>query len=156
MERRSEIFKERYLPTVNAFRDTRPLLETLSQRGLRLVVASSAKADELGPLLDIAGASDLIEGRTSADDTQRSKPAPDSVLAALRRLKLAATEVVMLGDTPYDVQACQRAGVAMIGLRSGGWSERDLAGTLAVYASPADLLARLDDSPLGRQRVAGR
>ena len=82
-ERRGEIFKELYLPTIKAFRDTRPLLEALSQRGMRLVVA-------------------------------------------------------------------------MIGLRSGGWSERDLAGTLAVYASPADLLARLDDSPLGMRRAAGR
>lgn len=158
-ERRGEIFKERYLPSLNAFRDTRPLLVALVERGLRLVVASSAKADELGPLLEIVGAGDLIESQTSADDAERSKPEPDIVLAALRRLTMAPTEVVMLGDTPYDLQACQKAGVAMIGLRSGGWSEGDLAGTLAVYASPADLLAHLDESPLGQgqgQRQAGR
>ena len=149
-ERRGEIFKDRYLPTLNAFRDTRRLLEAMKERGLRLVVASSAKKDELEPLLEIAGASDLIEAQTSADDAEKSKPEPDIVLAALRTLGMSPTEVVMLGDTPYDLQACQKAGVAMIGLRSGGWSAGDLAGAIAVYANPADLLARLDESPLGK------
>jgi HAD superfamily hydrolase (TIGR01509 family) len=147
--RRAEIFKERYLPTLNAFRSARDLLAELRGRGLRLAVASSAKKDELGPLLDVVGAQDLIEARTSADDAAESKPDPDIVLAALRSLNMAPPEVVMLGDTPYDLAACQKAGIAMIGLRSGGWGEADLAGCVAVYANCADLLAHLDDSPLG-------
>ena len=55
----------------------------------------------------------------------------------------------MLGDTPYDLAACQKAGIAMIGLRSGGWGEADLAGCAAIYANCADLLAQIDESPLG-------
>ncbi len=55
----------------------------------------------------------------------------------------------MIGDTPYDVEAAQRAGVAVIGFRSGGWNDDDLKGAIAIYDGPADLLERIDDSPLG-------
>lgn len=147
-ERRSEIFKQRYLPKLNAFRGTRALLEALHQRGLRLAVASSAREDELDPLLELTGAITVIETKTSADDASQSKPEPDIVLAALRTLNMGPTEVVMLGDTPYDVQACQKAGIAIIGVRSGGWNDDELAGSIAVYAHPSDLLDHLDDSPL--------
>lgn len=156
-QRRAAIFKERYLPTLNAFRSTRELLAELRRRGLRLAVASSAKKDELGPLLEVAGAADLIETRTSADDAAESKPDPDIVLAAMRSLGMAPPELIMLGDTPYDLAACQRAGIDMIGLRSGGWGDADLAGCVAVYANCAELLERLDESPLsgGRATSAG-
>jgi phosphoglycolate phosphatase-like HAD superfamily hydrolase len=72
------------------------------------------------------------------------------VLAALGKLRLPASAAVMIGDTPYDVQAARRAGVAIIGFRCGGWSDRDLEGALAVYDGPADLLAGMDASPLRR------
>jgi len=61
----------------------------------------------------------------------------------------------LLGDTPYDVEAAQRAGMATLALRSGGFSDADLAGALAIYDDAADLLARYDESPLGRRRSQG-
>lgn len=147
-KRRSELFKERELSKLKAFPQTRELLERLRERGLRLAVASSAKGDELTPLLEVAGAKDLVETETSSSDAKQSKPDPDIIQAALDKLKLPPDQVVMLGDTPYDIESARKAGVQTIALRSGGWGSDDLKGALAVYADPADLLAHFDESPL--------
>lgn len=147
--RRGAIFREHYLPHVRAFAGARALVARLKERGLRLAVASAAEERDLRPLLAVAGAEDLIDVRTSADDAARSKPDPDIVAAALRRLGHAARDAVMVGDTPYDVEAARRVAVDCVALRCGGWSDRDLAGAVAVYDDPQDLLRQLDRSPLG-------
>jgi len=149
-KRRGEIFTQKYLPTLKAFPGTKELLLHMRAKGLRLVVASSAKEDELKPLLKVCGADEVIEDKTSSDDADRSKPDPDIVHAALKNLGIPPAEVVMLGDTPYDIEAATRAEVAVIAFRSGGWNDGELTGALAVYQDPADLLARYDASPLGR------
>jgi HAD superfamily hydrolase (TIGR01509 family) len=148
-ERRGQIFRERYLPHLKPFPGVRPLLERMRGDGLRLMVASSSPKDELESSLQAAGVADLVEGFTSASDAGRSKPNPDVVAAALERLDLPAAEVVMLGDTPYDVQAAGKVGVGVIAFRCGGFRDEDLRGALALYDGPADLLARYDESPLG-------
>jgi HAD superfamily hydrolase (TIGR01509 family) len=153
-KRRQEIFKERYLPSLRPTRGAEALLRRLRERGLRLQVASSAKPDELRGLLRVCGAEGLIGGKTSSDDAERSKPDPDIVRAALDDLALPPAQVVMLGDTPYDVEAARRAGVRIIALRCGGWGDPDLAGAAAVYEDPADLLARLGSSPLAAHSAA--
>lgn len=147
-KRRGAIFQQRFLPKVGAFPQVRPLLERLSADGMRLVVASSAKGDEIDTLLERTGAADLFESSTSSSDAPRSKPDPDIVEAALGQLGLPAGQVLMIGDTPYDVEAAAKAGIGIVALRSGGWGDADLAGALAVYNDPADLLAGYDDSPL--------
>ena len=86
-----------------------------------------------------------MEASTSSDDADHSKPDPDIIHAALERLNLSPAQVILLGDTPYDVEAGTRAGAKVVGLRCGGW--RDLDGAIAVYDSPADLLAGFDRSP---------
>jgi phosphoglycolate phosphatase-like HAD superfamily hydrolase len=118
--------------------------------GLKLFVASSAEQDELAQLLEIAGVTDFIQKKTSSDDAKRSKPDPDIVQTTLEKMGYAPSEVVMLGDTPYDLQAAQKAGVPLIALRCGGWTDPDLAGAIAIYHDPADLLAHYDTSPLAR------
>jgi phosphoglycolate phosphatase-like HAD superfamily hydrolase len=147
-ERRGQIFKERFLPSLRAFPQTRELLLRMREGGRKLAVASSAEPDELDALLRIAGASGLLEGASSADDAGNSKPDPDVVHAALERLGLQPAAVVMIGDTPYDVEAAARAGVKAIAFRSGGWADDRLRGAIAIYDGPADLLARFDASPL--------
>ena len=122
----------------------------MRQKGLKLVVASSAKEDELHPLLKVCGADEVIADKTSSEDVESSKPDPDTVGAALEDLALPAGEAVMLGDTPYDVEAASRAGVATVAVRCGGWGDKDLAGAVAIYNDPADLLAHFDTSPLGQ------
>lgn len=149
-ERRGEIFKERYLPKLKAFPSTRELLRRMRDDGLKLVVASSAKEDELKSLLKIAGADDLIEEKTSSDDAENSKPDPDIVKAALESSGLAPDEVVMIGDTPYDIESASRAGVRVVAVRTGGWKDADLSGAIAIFDDPADLLARYESSPLGK------
>jgi HAD superfamily hydrolase (TIGR01509 family) len=148
--RRKQIFRERFLPTLRAFPDAGPLVAAIKARGLRAVAASSAKREELEPLLEIAGAGSLMDETTSSDDAEASKPDPDIVHAALDRAGARAPDAVMIGDTPYDVDAARRAGVAAIAFRCGGWTDADLEGAIAVYDGPWDLLARLDESPLGR------
>jgi HAD superfamily hydrolase (TIGR01509 family) len=145
---RSELFKEKFLPGLRPFPEVRALLSRMRERGLRLVAASSSKADEVEKLLQIAEVSDLMEESTSASDTERSKPDPDLIHSALDRIGLPAEELVMLGDTPYDIQAAAPAGVKVIALRCGGFKDEDLKGALAIYDDAADLLARYDSSPL--------
>jgi HAD superfamily hydrolase (TIGR01509 family) len=145
-----EIFERDYLPNLKAFPRTREMLLALKEHGLKLVAASSAKGDMLEKLLEIAGATDLLEDSTSADDAENSKPAPDIVEAALKKVGLEAGEVLMLGDTPYDIEAASKLGIGTIGLRCGGWDDEGLKGAVAIYDDPADLLAHLDDSPLLR------
>jgi len=150
--RRGEVFTERYLPTLRPTPGARELLERLKSDGYRLVVASSAKADELKHLLKICGADEIIEDKTSSDDADRSKPDPDIIHAALEKLELPPAQAVMLGDTPYDVEAAGKAGVSTIALRCGGWNDADLSGAIAIYDHPADLLAQRETSPLARGR----
>ena len=145
-ERRGEIFLGEYMPHLRPTPGANELLHALKARGLKLAVASSAKKGELEPLMAVCGADRVIEAATGSDDASGSKPDPDILHAALKRLGMAAAEVVMLGDTPYDVQAARRAGVRVVALRCGGWADADL-GADAVYDDPADLLAHLDSSP---------
>jgi phosphoglycolate phosphatase-like HAD superfamily hydrolase len=112
------------------------------------VVATSADGADLKGLLEQAGVRDLIEESTSSGDVEASKPDPDIVVAALEKSGAAAHEVVMLGDTPYDVEAASRAGVRIIGVRCGGWNDRELRGAVAVYDDPEDLLAHYGESVL--------
>jgi HAD superfamily hydrolase (TIGR01509 family) len=147
-KRRAEIFRTEHLPRLRAFPKTRELLSRLREAGLKLAVASSAKKTELDPLLEVARAKDLIEQAASSSDAENSKPDPDIVEAALRALGFEATQVIMLGDTPYDIAAAREAGISTIALRCGGHNDRDLSGAVAIYDDPADLLARLDESPL--------
>jgi HAD superfamily hydrolase (TIGR01509 family) len=144
--RRGEIFKEIWLPRLQPFRDAARLVAGLRDRGLTVVAASSAKQDELRPLLEIAGAASLMDQATSSDDADQSKPDPDILLAALKRARTAPEHAVMIGDTPYDIQAASRAGVRVVAFRCGGWSDGDLAGAVAIYDGPWDMLAHVDEA----------
>jgi HAD superfamily hydrolase (TIGR01509 family) len=148
--RRREIFRSEFLPHLEPMPGARDLLEWLRGDRLTLVVASSASKSELQDLLRVAGAEKLMESTTSSDDAERSKPDPDIVKAALDRTGRPAAEAIMIGDTPYDVEAALRAGVEIIALRCGGWSDRELTGAIAIYAHPADLLEHYDASPFRR------
>jgi HAD superfamily hydrolase (TIGR01509 family) len=149
-EDRARLFLEEFVPGLKGFEGARGLVERMKADGLKVVAASSAREEELGTLLEIAGVADLVEEATSSDDAEESKPDPHIVTAALEKAGLAPDRAVMIGDTPYDVEAATRAGVAMIAVRSGGWGDDDLKGAIAVYDDVADLLARYDESPLGR------
>ena len=147
-ETRSFLFREE-LPRLRPTRGARALLELLRDNGLQLLVATSAQKDEVALILQQAGVADLIEAATSSDDAEHSKPDPDIVQAALRNAHLQASNGVMLGDTPYDIEAAGRARVPAIALRCGGWWTDDaFRKALAIYDDPEDLRANFARSPL--------
>ncbi len=154
-DRRRRIFLQDYLPLLTAQPGSRNLLRLLEARGIRRVVASSAEEAELLRELRAAQVEDLVEHVVSKDQAGgHSKPDPDPVRSALEYLGIPPAEVVMIGDTPYDIEAAARAGVSTIALRCGGWSSQDLADALAVYDDPQDLVNEVDSSPFAGRQAA--
>jgi HAD superfamily hydrolase (TIGR01509 family) len=150
LKRRSEIFRERYLPHLRPFPGARALVLRVRDDGLKAIVATSAKDEELKGLLKAAEVEDLMDEKATASDAKRSKPDPDIVEAAIEESGIPSNRAVMIGDTPYDVEAATRAGVRVIAFRSGGWDDESLNGAAQIYDGPADLLAHYDASLLGR------
>lgn len=153
-EYRSKIFKRDYLPRVRAFPRVRELFERIIADGRRIALASSAKEDELAAYKKLANIADLVEEEASADDAEKSKPHPDIFEAALASLgDVKSDEAIAIGDTPYDAEAAGKIGLRTIGVLCGGFPETELtnAGASPIFEDPADLLARYDESPLGKR-----
>ena len=140
-DERSQRFRDKWLASVRPLPGSRDLVLALRACGLAYALASAAKAEELSPLLEIADLADLVEhaARTTSSEVDASKPAPDVVEAALAKLPVERARVVMIGDTPYDVRAARDAGLAFIGVTSGGWPADALAGALRIASGPAEL-----------------
>jgi HAD superfamily hydrolase (TIGR01509 family) len=147
---RKELVLRDYVPHIESAPGARALVKKMLAAGLHLVVASSASREELEAMLKIAAVEDLLHETTSSNDAEKSKPAPDLVEAALQKANLAADRVVMLADTPYDIEAASQVGVDVIAFRCGGFRDEDLAGAIAIYNDPADLLDHYEGSPLGQ------
>jgi len=153
-KRRWEIFVRDYLPHLRPTPGARDLVARMKEDGLKLVVATSAKGNEVELLLEAAGVADLFELKTSSSDAAESKPDPDIVQAAVRKSRISPEHLIMLGDTPYDVEASIGAHVNLVGLLSGGWTVAELSGATAIYDHPADLLRWYDISPFSVQALA--
>lgn len=130
------------------------LLRAVADRGLRVVLASSASAKELDALRRALDADGVIDHATSASDAQASKPAPDILAVAMARGGLAPDATVLVGDSVWDVAAAHRAGLPCIAVTCGGTSAEELraAGAAETYDDPAALCAALDHSMLGALR----
>ncbi len=147
-ESRTELFR-RELPSLRPTRGARDLLVLLRDEGFELVVATSAQSSEVKAILQQAGVADLIDAAASSGDAESSKPDPDIVRAALSKAHRFAAHSVLIGDTPYDIEAALRARVSTIALRcGGGWTDAQLGNAIAIYDDPADLCARFATSPL--------
>ena len=129
---------------------SRELIERLKERGHTVVLASSAKEDEVDHYLDLLDARDLADGWTTSADVEATKPAPDLVTAALHSVDGSTGEAVMIGDTPWDVKAADGAGVRTLAVLTGGFSAQELrdAGALDVFESVRELCEALDRTPL--------
>ncbi|HMJ83112.1 MAG TPA: HAD family hydrolase [Vicinamibacterales bacterium] len=139
--RKKAIF-ETLLPGLQPTLGARALLEYLRDRGVTVVIATSADDREMSALLQRAGVSDLVPARTSKDDAQESKPDPDIVQAALAKAHARPESSVMVGDTPYDIEAAARSGIGAIALRCGGyWTDHSLRGAREIFDDPEALLA---------------
>jgi HAD superfamily hydrolase (TIGR01509 family) len=142
-ERYRELIEE-----VQPMDGARELIEELRRREHRLVLASSAKEGEVEYYLELLGVRDLADAWTSSADVEATKPEADLVVAAMR--KADTLSAVMVGDTPWDVEAAERAEVKTVGVLTGGFSEQELrdAGAVAVFESLVDLREGLDTTPL--------
>jgi HAD superfamily hydrolase (TIGR01549 family) len=134
---------------VEPLEGARDLLVDLKRLGRRVVLASSAKPDEIDHYLDLLDARGLADAWTSSGDVEATKPAPDLVEAAIERI--GGGPAVMVGDSTWDCEAAKRAGVETLAVLTGGFSEQELtdAGASAVFRSIEDLRTRLSDTPLG-------
>jgi HAD superfamily hydrolase (TIGR01509 family) len=128
--------------------DARRLIEVLKERGHAVVLASSAKSQEVDHYLDLLDARELVDGWTTAADVERTKPHPDLVAAGLERA--GGGPGVMIGDSTWDCEAARRCGIQTVGLLTGGFSEQELlgAGARVVFESIGDLIDGLDRTPL--------
>ena len=135
---------------VEPMQGSRELIEQLKRRGHTVVLASSAKADEVDRYLDLLDARDLADEWTTSADVESTKPEPDLVNAALERVGGSSDDAVMVGDTPWDVEAAGRAGVPTLAVLTGGFavSELEGAGAAAVFESVTELCQRLHETPL--------
>ena len=149
LEAQGERFHAKYLPRVAAFPEIRALFERVKHAGQMIAVATSSSADELDHYLALTNAGDLVDAVACGEDVEHDKPNSALIEVALLRTGcLAPKHAAMIGDTPYDAMAARRAGVAAIGMLSGGFSRQDLEsrGCIAVYRDPADLLARFGET----------
>jgi phosphoglycolate phosphatase-like HAD superfamily hydrolase len=143
------VFAEHWLGQVTPIDQSRELVLRLRHEGYQIALASASHKDVLRSLLEIAGISDLIGPEAVPPKPEASKPDPATIEVALSRVDTDRSRVVMIGDTPYDVEAGRAAHVDVLAFTSGGWSPEALAGAIAVYRGPSELLARWDESPLG-------
>ena len=148
-----EAEKVRYMAMieeVEPMRQARELIEDLKSRGHTVLLASSAKEDEVDHYLDLLDARELADGWTTSADVESTKPEPDLVEAALEKSGGSAADAVMIGDTPWDAQAAGRAGVRTLAVLTGGFAEAELteAGVERVFESVAELRSELQHTPL--------
>ena len=141
-----------YLGRMRPLAGAADLLRSTGQLGLNVVLATSAKDEELDLMLDALGARDAVATVVSSGDVKRAKPDPEIVHRALEESGTDPRRAVMVGDTVWDVLAAGRAGVPCVGLLSGGIAEEELrgAGAAETYPHPAALLGQLGGSAIGR------
>jgi HAD superfamily hydrolase (TIGR01509 family) len=135
---------------VKTMAEARDLIVSLKERGHVVILASSAKEDEVDAYLDLLDARDLADGWTTSADVESTKPQPDLVNAALKRAGAEPSDAVMIGDTPWDIKAAAAADVPTLAVLTGGFAIEELteSGAAAVFESVADLRSRLDETPL--------
>ena len=140
---RKEYFQDNLLEKVQPFPKVRELFEAIKADGLTIVLASSARKETIEHYKKLLNIEDLIDGATSTDDVEKSKPEPDIFVAALDKLSgISAEEAIVVGDSPYDAIAAGKVPVRTIGVLCGGFERETLtnAGCVAIYQDPADLL----------------
>jgi HAD superfamily hydrolase (TIGR01509 family) len=145
---RDRIYKGELIDEVAPLAGAHELIVALKQRGVGVVLASSSPEDEIERYLGLLDAREIVDAWTTKDDVDATKPAPDLVLAALE--KAGTRDAVMVGDTPWDIEAARNSGVDTVCVITGGWSEQELrdAGAVVVFESAEELCERLGETPL--------
>jgi phosphoglycolate phosphatase-like HAD superfamily hydrolase len=156
-DRHGSIFQTGYLSQVQPFPHARDLITALHAQGLKVLLASSSKQSEVDHYIDLLDVRRFLSGTTSGDDVEKTKPAGDIFMSTLSKVApIVASDVVAIGDTPYDISAARKARIRTIAVRSGGFPEATLvdAGAVEIYDSVGDLFKRLKTSLLAAQKAA--
>ena len=124
---RGELWKEKYMRTVEPFPGAVDAIRELHARDIKLAFASSSNPDEVEYYVDLLGVGDLLEGTTSKEDAEFSKPSPEIFRAALERVKSDPARTLAVGDTPYDILAAHRTPVPIAAVLCGGFPRESLA-----------------------------
>ena len=141
---RGELWKKKYIETVQPFPGAREAIREVAQRDIKLAFASSSNPDEVEYYVRLLGVGDLLEGTTSKEDAQFSKPSPEIFQAALERVKSDPARTFIVGDTPYDILAGHRIPVPVVAVRCGGFAEELLAKAEFVFDDVQAMTRELD------------
>ena len=146
--RHYEDFKDQLQPLPGAA----DLLRELKRRGARVVLGTSSKEEDVPRLTEVIGAEDAVDHVVSKGDVERSKPEPDIFAVAVEQAELDSDRTIVVGDTPWDVEAASKIGLDTVCVLTGGHTREKLeeAGAVAVYEDAADLLDHFDDSPIAK------
>ncbi len=143
---------EAFVEELHAFPKAGELVRAVHERGARVALCTSSKENHLKPMIEaIGGIDDAVDEIVNADDVEHSKPAPDVFAAGFEKLGLDPEQCIAVGDTTWDIEAAGKLGLKTVCVLTGGHEREQLeeAGATAVYEDAADLLAHLDDSPIG-------
>ncbi len=151
LARRAQCYQE-LKGDILAFPRAAEALRQVHERGLAVVLATSAPEDELATLRQVLDADDAIDGQTSADDVDRSKPHPEIFLTAMKRFSVDPRRAVAVGDSVWDVKAARAAGIGCITVESGGFSQHELseAGSLHVYRDVGEMIDQFHTGALAQ------
>ena len=136
-------YQDNFLEKVQPFPQVKELFEAIKKDGIKTILASSAKKEMVEHYKKLLDIKDLVDGATSTDDVDKSKPEPQIFQSALEKLgDLSTEEVIAVGDSPYDAIAASKISLRTIGVLAGGFERETLtqAGCVAIYQDPADLL----------------
>jgi len=147
-KRRGELFRRYYLPELVVFPQARELIEKMRSEGFTCVAATSASQEDLQGLLEKIQIEGLLHDATTSGDAESSKPNPEILQRALKKVNAEPSKSWMIGDTPYDLLAARQAGVRSLAFTCGGWGLQDLDLAVHIYEGPWDLLAQWESCPL--------
>ena len=149
LKQQDRIFRTWYLPRILPFVGARRLLQRMKSDGLRVIALSGGSADAAPEMVRASGVADLLDDVVAADGEPRDAVLNEVITSVMALCACKRDGVVLVGDSPYDVSAGERAGIDVIALRCGGWTDASLQGALAVYEDHVHLLSQFQTSPLG-------
>lgn len=149
LRQQERIFRMWYLPRILPFVGARRLLQRMKSDGLRVIALSSGSADTAPELVRASGVADLLDDVVSADGESRDAALNEIITSVSATCDCKRDGIALVGDSPYDVSMGERAGIDVIALRCGGWTDASLQGAVAVYEDHIHLLSQFQTSPLG-------
>ena len=149
LRQQERIFRMWYLPRILPFVGARRLLQRMKSDGLRVIALSSGTADTAPELVRASSVADLLDDVVSADGESRDAALNEIITSVVATCNCKRDGIVMVGDSPYDVSMGERAGIDVVALRCGGWTDASLQGAVAVYEDHIHLLSQFQTSPLG-------